>query len=73
MQWIVTLAPGVEPNRVEAVLDAHRGHRPEGTPPVPMADGETSLIVEGDCALADQLRKIEGVTGVFPSSQMTPY
>lgn len=73
MQWIVTLAPGVEPRRVEAVLDAHRGQRAEGTPLVPLEGGETSLIVEGDRSLADRLREVEGVTGVFPSSEMTPY
>jgi hypothetical protein len=73
MQWIVTLAAGTDPARLEATLARHGGRLEEQSPPVPMAEGETAVVVLGPPGLPEALRRVPGVTGVYPSSEMVPY
>jgi hypothetical protein len=73
MQWIVTLAAGTDPAQLQAALAEHEGRRQADSPPVPMPDGETAVVVEGPDSLPAALRRVPGVTGVYPSSEMVPY
>jgi hypothetical protein len=73
MEWIVTLAQGTDPARLDAALAAHGGRRQEDSAPVPMTEGETAVVVDGPADLPDALRGVPGVTGVYPSSEMVLY
>ncbi len=73
MDWIVTYGPPLTYAGLSAALGCLDIEVPPEDYVIPLDKGEFSLTITAPKDRADALREIEGVTGLYPSSPMTPY
>ncbi|KMW56271.1 hypothetical protein AIOL_001223 [Candidatus Rhodobacter oscarellae] len=71
--WIVTYRRGLDLEELRACLAEIGAHLVEGAEPIPLSDQELSIEITTERGALDRIEAIDGVQGVFPSSDMSTF
>jgi hypothetical protein len=73
MQWLVTVAPGVDLKAVKAKLAARGGVIDADQPPIDQQGGGQTLYVDGAADFPSRVEDVPGILQVNPLSDQTKY